>query len=140
MNNNYNFDIKQLLNNFNDDPEKLANAFADALNDELAKRHNEDAINDAAESVADEWNYFIYEYFKVKPLPDGITEDDLCIDSETVKAIVEVFIKAAPYVSLLQEYAAKLETISNKMPEVIQKTGDDFSKTMAKFFKNNNIQ
>ena len=139
MNNNYNFDIKQLLDKFNDDPEKLANAFADALNDELAKRRNEDAINDAAENVADEWNYFIDEYFKVKSLPDGITEDDLYIDSEAVKAIVEIFVKAAPYVSLLQEYATKLETISNKMPEVVQKTGDDFSKTMAKFFKNNDI-
>ncbi len=140
---NYNFNIKQMLDKYNNDPEKLANAFADALNDELAKQRDIEYIDCAAADVSDAWQNFVTEYFKKNDLPRGVDEESFYIAPETVKILMDMCIRAVPYMSLFQEYLSKLEAISNeiieKVPTVTQKAEEDFSNVMARFFQKNDI-
>lgn len=141
------FDMKQLLNAFDGDPEKLANAFADALNNELAEQRKINAVDTAAQDVANAWEDFIDEYFAVHAMPDGVTQEDFYIEPDHVITAMELLIKAVPYFSLLGEYLGKLEELSNICEEKIADTKeninavatDAYADIMNRFFKKNNI-
>lgn len=140
---NYNFDIKQLLDTFDGDPEKLANAFADALNAELAAQRNINHIDEAANDVADAWQDFVDEYFEVHELPKGTTEEDYYVETESVKMLMDLIVRAAPYMTLFQEYLMKLQDMNDKavhkVVDTAQKAEDEFSTVMSKFFKEHNL-
>ena len=141
--NNYNFDIKQLLDTFGGDPEKLANAFADALNDELAKQRAVNHIDNAAADVAGAWGCFVDEYFSAHDLPKGTSKEDFYMEPETIKMLLEICIKAQPYMSLFQEYIGKLEALGNEVKQetvvAAGKAQQEFADVMAKFFDKNGI-
>lgn len=141
--NNYNFDIKQLLDTFDNDPEKLANAFADALNDELAKQRNVNRIDDAAADVAEAWECFVDEYFDTYELPKGTNNEDFYIEPETVKILMDLCLRAAPYLALFQEYMTKLEALGTELKEdtvvAAGKAQQEFADVMARFFAKNDI-
>ena len=141
----YNFDMQRLLDTFDGDAEKLAQAFADSLNNELAKQRQHDYITDAAQDVADAWEEFVDEYFDENDLPDGMDEEDFYIDAEVVKGILNLFIKLLPYFDLAHEYIEKLEGLNKEVNVAAHKVADNvknsdvYEDVMKRFFKNNGI-
>lgn len=135
-----NFDMEQLLNLYNGDAEKLANDFAQSLNEELAKQHQVNCIDEAAEEVADAWEEFIDEYFEQEELPSGYTEEDFYIDAHTVKLLADCCVKAIPYLTMLENSVKTLtKALNGDEPKQTDKTITDFDKVMAEFFKKNDI-
>ena len=142
----YNFDMDRLLETFDGDPEKLANAFADALNDKLAEKRKKDYINETAQDVACSWECFVDEYFEHNELPKGYYVEDLYVDAETVKVVLQLIVRALPYFQLIGEYADKLEELNKAVQPIAQEVKDqavnkskDFEAAMQKFFNKNNI-
>ena len=137
----YDFDVRALLNAFDGDPEKLANAFADALNEELANQRKVDDVRNAAVDVAGSWECFIDEYFAVHELPKGADIEDFYVDGDDVVALLEVYLKLVPYLETLHNYLTVMENTLKKTSEVVTRsTKDSFEDTMEKFFKKYNIE
>lgn len=139
----YDFDMKQLLDTFNGDPEKLANAFADALNDELANQRKANRLDTLAQDVADVWEEFVDEYFDGHGMPGNLSEEDFYIEADSVKALMELMVRLTPYLELFKEYVGKLEDLGEKAEakaiNIKNEVTDEYADVMNRFFKKNNI-
>ena len=136
----YNFDMEHLLDKFDGDAEKLANAFATALNTELAERHKLNSIDDAAADTAEAWNRLVDEYFNANDMPDGYDVKYFYIDEATAIELMKFIIKALPYINLFVSYCGKVgDVLKDAATTTVNNDVDDFETTMKRFFDKNNI-
>ena len=121
------------------DPQVIAQAFANKLNNMIAKINQESAIEEEAENVVKAWRKFIEAYFEVNEIPDGFLIEDFEFKTEEVVKIIETFVSIAPY---FEKYVSAIEKFSNNT-EVIKdnskKLEHTFEDTITKFFNKMNI-
>ena len=124
---NYNFnDIEKYLREGGDATE-LAQAFADTLNNALAKFQKENKLDEKATAFADAWNAYIDEYFKNHDVPENCVVADMYLNTKDVNYLMEQVLKLIPLFD-------KLNGLFEIGAEQVSKSKGKVEDTVDKFF------
>jgi hypothetical protein len=124
---NYNFnDIEKYIND-GGDPQKLAQAFADTLNNALARYQEESKLKEKAVAFSKAWNDYIDEYFKNHSLPESYAVADMYLDVKDVNYLMEQVLKFVPLLD-------KLNGLFEIGAEQVSNSKDKVEDTITKFF------
>lgn len=96
-------------------PDQIAKEFTDRLNKAIDVIEEEKEYKKKIKSVAETWNDFVNSYFKTHKLPENCSVVNFYILEEDVVAIIEMFVKVAPFIG---KSAIILDLLTNKKEEV----------------------
>jgi len=127
---NYNFnDVEKYLRNGGDAVE-LAQAFADTLNNALAKFQKESKLDEKANGLAAAWNAYIDEYFKNHDVPENYVVADMYLNTKDVNYVMEQVLKFIPLLDklngLFEVGAEQVSKSKNKVEDTVDKFFDKF--------------
>jgi len=127
---NYNFnDVEKYLRNGGDAVE-LAQAFADTLNNALAKFQKESKLDEKANGLAAAWNAYIDEYFKNHDVPENYVVADMYLNTKDVNYVMEQVLKFIPLLDKLNGFfeigAEQVSKSKNKVEDTVDKFFDKF--------------
>lgn len=130
LNVNYNFnDVEKYLRD-GGDATKLAQAFADTLNNALAKVQEENKLDEKAIAFADAWNAYIDEYFKNHDVPENYVIADMYLNTKDVHYLMDQVLKFIPLLdklgNLFEVGAVQVSKSKNKVEDTVDKFFDKF--------------
>ena len=130
LNVNYNFnDVEKYLRE-GGNATKLAQAFADTLNNALAKVQEENKLDEKAIVFADAWNAYIDEYFKNHSVPENYTVADMYLNTKDVHYLMDQVLKFIPLLdklgNLFEVGAVQVSKSKNKVEDTVDKFFDKF--------------
>jgi len=127
---NYNFnDVEKYLHDGGDAVE-LAQAFADTLNNALAKFQKESKLDEKANGLAAAWNAYIDEYFKNHDVPENYVVADMYLNTKDVHYLMDQVLKFIPLLDrlngLFEIGAEQVSKSKNKVEDTVDKFFDKF--------------
>lgn len=120
------------------DAQAIAQAFADNLNQVLARIEEEKAVGQKCEKVVEIWNDFVDAYFKVNKLPETTVNADFYLTDADVMKLIETFVQIVP---MIVKYGSAIESFANNAEKIINTKSDKnaFSETLEGFFRKLNL-